>query len=392
LTGRQRSSERVSVPEPIPCQRHLFDLPADVAYLNCAYMSPLLKRAAEVGAAAIARKCQPWRIRAEDFFSESERARALFARLLGAGADDIALVPAASYGLAVAAANLPVGARRRILVLAEQFPSNVYTWRTLAAQSGAEVVTVARAADGDWTRAVLARLDQRVAITAVPHCHWIDGGLLDLAAIGARCRDVGSALVVDATQSLGALPLDLAAVRPDYLVCPGYKWLLGPYSLGYLYVAPARQDGRPLEQNWIARAGSEDFARLIDYQQLYQPGARRFDVGERSNFALLPVSIVGLEQLLAWGTGRIAATLAAMTMMIAERAAGLGLRAAPTHLRAGHYLGLRFPHGAPEGLPERLAAEQVHVSMRGDSLRVTPHLYNDDGDIERLFAVLEAVL
>ena len=96
------------MPAPIPCQRHLFDLPADVAYLNCAYMSPLLKRAAEVGAEAIARKCRPWRIRVDDFFSDSERARALFAALVGARADDIALVPAASYGLAVAAANLPV--------------------------------------------------------------------------------------------------------------------------------------------------------------------------------------------------------------------------------------------------------------------------------------------
>jgi selenocysteine lyase/cysteine desulfurase len=247
------------MPTLVPSQRHLFDLLADVAYLNCAYMSPLLKRAAEIGAEAIRLKCQAWLISAQGFFAGSERARALFAELLGARADDIALVPAASYGLAVATANLRVAPGRRILVLAEQFPSNVYTWRALA---HAPVVTIERADDGDWTQALLARLDDRVAITAVPHCHWIDGGLLDLAAIGARCHEIGSALVVDATQSLGALPLDLAAVRPDYLVCAGYKWLLGPYSLGYLYVAPAHQDGRPLEQNWIARAGSEDFARL----------------------------------------------------------------------------------------------------------------------------------
>jgi selenocysteine lyase/cysteine desulfurase len=380
------------MPELIPSQRHLFDLPADVAYLNCAYMSPLLKRAAEVGADAIASKCQPWRISAQDFFTDSERARALFAELLGARVDDIALVPAASYGLAAAAANLPLEPGQRVLVLAEQFPSNVYTWRALAERTGADVVTVERPASRDWTRAVLARLDERVAVAALPHCHWIDGGLLDLAAIGARCREVGSALVVDATQSLGALPLDLAGVRPDYLVCPGYKWLLGPYSLGYLYVAPAHQDGLPLEQNWIARAGSEDFARLIDYQDPYQPGARRFDVGERSNFALVPVGMVGLEQLLAWGVDRIAATLAAKTTAIAERAAGLGLAATPAHLRAGHYLGLRFLHGAPERLPERLAKERVYVSVRGDSLRVTPHLYNDEADIDRLFEVLEAAL
>ncbi|MGH6895162.1 MAG: aminotransferase class V-fold PLP-dependent enzyme [Geminicoccaceae bacterium] len=378
--------------EPIPCQRHLFDLPDEVAYLNCAYMSPLLKRAAEVGAQAMRRKLQPWRIHAEDFFTESEHARALFAELLGAHADEIALVPAASYGLATAAANLPVAPGRRILVLAEQFPSNVYTWRALAARSDAEVVTVERAADRDWTGAVLARLDERVAIAAVPHCHWIDGGLLDLGAIGARCRGVGSALVVDATQSLGALSLDLAAVRPDYLVCPGYKWLLGPYSLGYLYVAPQHAHGRPLEQNWIARRGSEDFARLIDYQDAYQEGARRFDVGERSNFALVPVGIAGLEQLLAWGVDRIAATLAAKTAAIAERAAALGIRAAPAHLRAGHYLGLRLPGGAPPGLPQRLAERQVYVSVRGDALRVTPHLYNHEQDLERLFDVLRAVL
>ena len=184
----------------------------------------------------------------------------------------------------------------------------------------------------------------------------------------------------------------MPTVRPDYLVCPGYKWLLGPYSLGYLYVAPQHRDGRPLEHNWIARRGSEDFARLIDYRDDYQEGARRFDVGERSNFALVPVGIVGLEQLLAWGVERIAATLAAKTAAIAERAAALGIGAAPSHLRAGHYLGLRLPGGAPPELPERLAEGRVFVSVRGDSLRVTPHLYNHEEDVDRLFEVLRAVL
>jgi len=376
----------------IPCQRHLFDLPDEVAYLNCAYMSPLLKRAAGAGAAALERKCRPWTISPDDFFADSERARQLFATLLGAAADDIALVPAASYGLAAAAANLRCAPGARILLLAEQFPSNVYTWRELARQRGAEVVTIERPPDDDWTGAVLAGLDERVGIAALPHCHWTDGGLLDLAAIGRRCREVGSALVLDVTQSLGALPLDLAAVLPDFLVCPGYKWLLGPYSLGFLYVAPQHQDGRPLEQNWIAREASEDFARLTLYRERYQPGARRFDVGERSNFALLPVSIVALEQLLAWGVEEIAATLAARTAAIAARATALGLSTTASDRRAGHFLGLRFPQGVPPGLPERLAEERVHVSLRGASLRVTPHLYNDEPDSDRLLAVLEALL
>ncbi len=376
----------------IPCQRDLFDLPRDVAYLNCAYMSPVLKHAAAIGAEAIGRKCRPWTISSNDFFAESERARALFAELSGARADDIALVPAASYGVAVAAANLRLREGQRILMLAEQFPSNVLAWRELARQKGGEIVILPRPQDGDWGAAVLARLDERVAITALPHCHWTDGGLIDLVSVAARCREVGSALVIDATQSLGALPLDLAAIRPDYLVCAGYKWLLGPYSLGYLYVAPQWQDGRPLEHNWIARTGSEDFSRLVDYQDNYQPGARRFDVGERANFGLLPVGIAALEQLLRWGQPAIIETLAARAAEIARRAKVLGLSTLPAQLRAGHFLGLRISGGAPDGLPEELAKEQVYVSVRGDSLRVTPHLYNNDDDVDRLFGVLERAL
>ena len=376
----------------IPCQRDRFDLPDDIAYLNCAYMSPLQKRAAEVGAESMWRKARPWEITPADFFTDSERARSLFAKLIGASAEDVAVIPAASYGIATAAANLELPSGRPVLLLADQFPSNVYPWRELARQNGAEILTLARPPDDDWTRAVLELLDERVAIAALPHCRWIDGGLLDLVRIGERCREIGAALVVDATQSLGALPLDVHAVDPDFLVCPGYKWLLGPYSLGYMYVAPRRHEGRPLEHNWIGRAGSDDFARLVDYQDSFQPGARRFDVGERSNFALLPASIAALEQLLAWGVERIALTLAAMTGRIAGRAAELGLQSVDPGLRAGHFLGLRFPEGVPPGLPERLAGERVYVSLRGDSLRVTPHLYNDERDVERLFAVLRATL
>jgi selenocysteine lyase/cysteine desulfurase len=376
----------------IPCQRHLFDLPEDVAYLNCAYMSPLLRRAVEAGQQAMARKARPWTISQSDFFTESERARGLFAQLIGASADDIAIVPAASYGLAVAAANLPLRRGERVLTLADQFPSNVYTWRELARRAGGEVVVVPEPEDGDLTRAVVEALDGRVRIAALPHCRWTDGALLDLPRIADRCRELGSALVLDVTQSLGALPLDVAAIQPDFLVCPGYKWLLGPYSTGFLYVAPRHQDGRPLEESWIGRAGSEEFARLVDYQDAYQPGARRFDVGERSNFALLPPAIVGLEQLLAWDVAAIATTLAVRTREIAVRAEGLGLASAPEGLRAGHFLGLRLPGEVPPDLLARLAAERVHVSLRGTSLRVTPHLYNHDGDVERLFAVLRAVL
>lgn len=373
-------------------QRHLFDIPDTVAYLNCAYMSPLLKRVVAAGQEGVAQKAQPWTISPPDFFATTERARTLFARLIGASANDIATIPACSYGMAVAATNIPIGSGQNIVVLQDQFPSNVYPWRQLADDIGAEVLSVARGGNQGWTPRILEAINPDTAVVALPHCHWTDGTLIDLETVSRRARNFGAAVVLDLTQSIGALPFDVAAIKPDFAVAAGYKWMMGPYSLGFMYVAPHWQDGRPLEHNWIARLGSEDFARLIDYQSEFQPGARRFDVGESANFALMPMAVAALEQLLEWGVDTIAATLAARTEGIAAQAAPLGLTASDSSQRAGHFLGLRFAAGMPADLLQRLAAEQVYVSVRGDSMRVTPHVYNDDRDTERFISALSRLL
>ena len=316
----------------------------------------------------------------------------MFAQLINATADDIAMIPACSYGTATAAANLRVAKGQTLLVLEDQFPSNVYPWRELAAERGAEMVTVPRGGNDGWTPRILAAIDEQTAIVALPHCHWTDGSLIDLEAVGRRCRETGAALVLDLTQSIGALPFDVAAVQPDFAIAAGYKWMMGPYTLGFLYVAPQHRNGRPLEHNWIARQGAEDFAQLVDYQDAFQPGARRFDMGEGANFSTLPMAVTALEQLLEWGVGNTQATLSAMTNQIAERATPLGLQASDPSLRAGHFLGLGFPGAVPDGLPERLGAKNVFVSVRGQSMRVTPHLFNNDADIDRLISVLGAAL
>ena len=379
--------------EPIlPSQRELFDLPREVAWLNAAQMTPLPRAALEAGEAGLRRKAQPWSITPADFFPQVERGRALLAGLINASPEDVAVVPSASYGLATAARNLRLKPGQRVLTVADGFPSNVYAWRRLAAERGGEVVTVEAGDDGDLTAAVLQALDERVAIAALPACRWTDGRRLDLARIGARCRDLGAGLALDLTQSLGAIPFDVAEVRPDFMVAAGYKWLMGPYSLGWLYVAPRHHDGVPLEENWIARAGSEDFTRLIDYQDAYQPGARRFDMGERSNFALIPAALASLELITGWGVPVIAATLLAKTREIADRLAPFGFEAVPEHLRAPHYLGLKLPPDAPKDITARLAERRVYVSQRGDRLRVTPHVYTDEGDMERLAATITDAL
>jgi selenocysteine lyase/cysteine desulfurase len=370
----------------IDCQRALFDIPEGTAYLDCAKMSPLSRAAIAAGRRGLERKAHPWNVKAEHFFDESEEVRGLFARLIGASADDVAIIPSVSYGMATVMANVPVAAGQKIVTLADDFPSGILASRALARRAEASVVRVERPQAGDWTSAVLEAIDRDTALVVAPHTHWVCGTMIDLEAIGRRCRSVGAALVLDTTQSTGALPLDLASVDPDYLIATSYKWLMGPYSLGFLYVAPRHQLGRPLEEAWIVRRGAQDFRSLSRYEEEFAVGARRFDMGERANFALLPVAGAAIGQLLEWGVGNIADSLGAMTARIEARL--IEREVTGQQGRAPHFLSVRFPGGLPEGIEGRLAAADVHVSIRGERMRITPHLYNHQGDVERLLKAL----
>jgi selenocysteine lyase/cysteine desulfurase len=329
---------------------------------------------------------------AKDWFFPAETLRNLAAQVLGTDSDSMALVPAVSYGIATAAANLPVAAGQSLVVLDQEFPSNVYAWRALAKRTGARIKTVRRETGEEWTDALLRSIGEDTAIVAVPQCHWTDGSRVDLEAVAKRCRSVGAGFVIDASQSLGACPLNLETVQPDFVAAVGYKWLLGPYSLSYLYVAPKwRANGIPLEHSWLTRAGSEDFARLVEYTDDYRPGARRFDMGQFLQFVLAPMAIAALQQVLRWGVARIEKSLSILTNHVAERAASAGYLVLPREQRCSHLIGFRFPGGIPAGLSTALEQAKVFVSLRGDAVRVAPHLYNDIRDIDRLFEVLHSL-
>jgi len=377
----------------IGSQRDLFEIRDGVTFLNCANMSPQLRSVTSSGIEAVKSKESPWLISPPDWFSAPERLRELAAKLIGVDAEAVALVPSVSYGIAIAAANVKVERGQYIVLLNEQFPSNVYAWKVLAAQQNANIRTVQREPGGTWTDAVLAAIQNDTAVVTVPNCHWTDGSLIDLVEVGAKARSVGAALVVDASQSLGAYPIDIMKVQPDFLVSVGYKWLLGPYGLGYLYVAPVwREQGLPIENSWLSRAGSEDFAGLVDYQDEYRSGARRFDMGEFPQFVLVPMAIEALRQILNWGVENIQNSLAILTKEIEQRVLKIGGSALPAGKRAAHMIGIRLPNGLPDQLSKRLASENIFVSIRGDSIRVAPHLYNDKADIDRLFEVLDEIL
>ena len=376
----------------IPCQKHLFDIPDDITYLNCAYLSPSLKKVTEAGIQGVSVKAHPWKLKAIDFFQETEVGRELAAGLMGATADHIAIIPGVSYGIETAAQNVPIKRGQEILMVAEQYPSNVYPWIRQAKGVGAEIVHVDRPENLDWASAIVEKIHSNTAVVTLANCHWTDGSLIGLKEIREATRNVGAAFVLDLSQSFGAFPFDVKEVDPDFMATVGYKWLMGPFSLGFLYVSERYWNGQPLENNWIARKQSEDFAKLVEYRDEFQPGARRYDVAQRSNFALMPMAIEGLKQVSEWGVENIAETLSGLTGKVETEAIELGLTATPADRRVSHMIGIGFREGLPNGILDKLSQENVYVSVRGNSIRVAPHVYNSERDVDKLIAAIKKAL
>jgi len=231
-----------------------------------------------------------------------------------------------------------------------------------------------------------------IGIAALTPVHWTEGGHIDLERIASALRRQGATLVVDGTQGVGLLPLDVRTLQPDFLVFPTYKWLLGPYGLGFLYVAPKHQDGRPLEQHGWSRRGADDPSTVYNGDLAFMDGARRFDIGERSNFVSLPMALAAIELVDGWGLSAIAVHVKALTDRIVAGVADLGVDVPPSACRSPHILGLRFPGGQAAGLVNRLAAQGVFVSARRDIVRISPHVYNTAADADRFVAVLAETL
>ena len=382
----------------LTCQRHHFSLPDDFHYLNCAYMGPLPKAAEEAGIEGLRAKRFPQAIDPGDFFRPTDELRARFARLVNAPEPNrVATVPSVSYAVSTIARNTDIGPGRNVVIMHEQFPGNVYPWRRLADEKGGELRVVGPVGDGvrgeGWTERILDRIDGGTVAVAMGTVHWTDGTRFDLEAVRERTREAGAALILDGTQTVGAVPLDVQALAPDALIVAAYKWLLGPYSLSLAWFGERYLDGVPLEETWIGRRGSENFAGLVDYVDDYQPGALRFDVGQRSNFALIPALSASLDLVLEWRPERVSAYCRALMADSLPRLRDLGLRVEDDRWRSPHLFGLGLPAGMdPERLKESLARQRVGVSFRGSSVRVSPNVYNDSTDVDALEAVFAEVV
>jgi len=340
-------------------QRALFDIPADVAYLNAASWSPLPRATQDAARAAVARKGQPWKLAADFPEAQHERTRKAAATLIGANPTDVALVSSVAYGVAIAGKVLPIARGSRVLVLENDHTSPVLEWVSRAEQHGFAVETVAQPADGDWTSAVMEAIERPgappVSLASISSVHWSDGGLLDMQKIRDALRRHGAALLVDATHSVGVIATDVKTLDPDFLIFPTYKWVLGPYGRAFVYVAKRHQDGVPLEQTAFGRRNIKAENPVYFADTRYQPDARRYDMGERDHFISMEMASIGMEMMAQWGAEAVVKRLSQLTQRIADGLDGMNTVQMPDErLRAPHVLSLGFPAGMPPDLVPKL--------------------------------------
>lgn len=381
----------------LPCQRDLFALPDDLHYLNCASRALLLKTAEAAGIAGLRWQNAPDSLPKGGYFAPGEILRERAAALVNASPDDIAIIPAVSYGVAIAARALDWHPAQKVVMPKGEFPSNVYGWWAPSRDDRPRVQLVERPVGAEntaaaWNQALLDAIDADTAVVNISTVHWVDGLRFDVEAIGAKAREVGAMFIVDGTQSVGAEPFDMARIQPDLLVCAGYKWLMGPYQAGFAVVGDRLRNAWPFEHHWANRIGSDN-PGATEYREGFRPGARRFDVGEHANPITLPILNEGMRQVLEWGLENIRDYCGDLMRPLEDLLADTEYSVIHPAERAAHIVGIRLPdEDRLVGVMEALVAANIRVSRRGDALRISPHLYNTAADVEALCRVLKAAI
>jgi len=383
----------------LPNQKDKFNLSKNATYLNGAYMSPLLKSVEKIGHESISKKCTPYKITADDFFVHTKKLKQTFAELISVSDyQNIAVIPSVSYGVSTLANNIKLEPGDEILVVGDQFPSNIYSWQKITKKTGATLKIIAAPTDKiergkRWNQSILSAINRKTALVAMPHVHWADGTLFDLKAIREKTKIHKALLIIDGTQSVGALPFSVKEIQPDALICAGYKWLLGPYSIGLAYYSDTFNNGEPIEENWINRKNSEDFSGLVTYEEAYQPKAGRFNMGEMSNFTLAPMLTAAIAQLNSWQPINIQAYCSHISKKYIREIQKMGCFIEDDDYRAQHLFGIYLSEDIDLiKLKEEFDKNNIFVSFRGNAIRVSPNVYNTEEDFKKLLQCFRNVV
>jgi cysteine desulfurase/selenocysteine lyase len=371
-----------------------FPFVARAPYLNAASVAPLPERARRALDERNLRRSDVHALRGDDFEPTLERARRAAAALVNGGEDEIALLPNTSFGINLAARALPLEPGRRVLVSEGEFPANVYPWMALERSRGARVELLPRTAAGapDEARMIAEVERGDVGIVAVSAVQFADGWVADLAALGRACARHGAWLVVDAIQALGQLPMDPRAAGVHVLATGGHKWLCSPFGTGFAWIARELVERmEPATVGWAQMAASADLERVTDYDYRWVEGARRFEVATLPfhDYAAFAES---LELIAEAGPTAIRAhvltLLEPLAGFLAARGAGVD-GGAGRERRSGI---LAFRSSDTEAAYRALAAAGVACVLREGAVRLSPHLYNQPEDVDRVMEALDGVL
>src|SRR4051794_36001259 len=357
------------------------------AYFDHAAVAPIPRRAAEVLRAWADDLERHGAVHWTDWERKREAARADAARLLNAVPDEIALVNSTTHGIGLVAEGFPWRDGDNVVTAAEEYPSNIYPWLNLADRG----VTLRQVESRDgriWAEDLAGAIDDRTRVLTISHVEFATGFRNDLDALAELCDRRGVALFVDAIQGIGPLTIDVRRTPIDFLAADGHKWLLGPEGAGLLYV---RRDWierlRPLGVGWHSVVGSYN-APANDFT--LKPNARRWEGGTLNMPGLLAFG-ASLGLLLEIGPEPVSRRILDRAAAVRDRARSAGWHVAGS-TRPGDLSGivaLERPGVDPDAFARAARSRGVALACRRGRVRISPHVYNNDEDLDRLAAVLQ---
>jgi selenocysteine lyase/cysteine desulfurase len=364
----------------------------DVTYLNLAGNSPIPKGAIKRMHEAIEWKKFPQRIPDAAFFEVPNRVRARIAQLIGGKPEEVALTTGASTGMSAVAYGLKWEPGDEVITASGEFPIQYATWKPMEEREGIKVTVVKP--DGAFYTAddFIAALTPRTRLVSLSHVRFDNGAMIDAAKLAAACHAQGAMLLLDVSQSCGAVSMDVTEMGADFLVCAGYKWLLGPFGTGFFWAKHQHiSQMRPGPFYWMAAEGVNNFADLAVAPPRPANAAKRWDAAETANYYDLAALEGGLELVLRAGVGTVAEHNHQLTdQLFARLPMDRCVAASPAdRARRGPYgcFQARSPEKTKE-LYEKLRAANVITSLREGKIRVSPYLYNSERDIDRLVGVV----
>ena len=322
-----------------------------------------------------------------------QRCREQFAQLIGADADEIAIVPSVSSGMSSIASCLSFDARSKIVLTDMDFPTNHYVWRAQQKRGAKLDVVTSPDKIRIETDDVVARIDEDTAVVNVNRVIFESSWIMDLPTIARAAREHGALVVVDDFHGTGVVPIDVHALGVDFLLSGALKWLCGGQGIAFMYCRrDLVQEMEPAVVGWFGTKDPFDFDRS---SLRLRDDARRFETGTYT----LPQAWTasgGMEILLEVGVERVRARSRELTAAVIERVDDLGLELlSPRDAdRRGGLVRVRVPGGRDKAVEtlHRLFERDVVLDQRGDALRISPHFFSNEEDLDRCFAALAEVL